>query len=42
MEHGIIAKTGRTTGKPDKSAVIREAINMLESVDATLQEWKAS
>jgi hypothetical protein len=28
-EYGIIAETGRTTGKPDKSAVVRQAIDLL-------------
>ena len=28
-EYGIIANTGRKTGEPDKSAVIRQAIGLL-------------
>lgn len=28
-EYGIVATTGRTTGEPDKSAIVRQAINLL-------------
>lgn len=42
-ENGIIAYTGRTTGKADKSAVIRLAINKLsnEVNDAQAQSESA-